>query len=127
MKKVFMIMAVASMFLVACNDYGKKKTFGKGDLYYTENITEVEADSAGAFLQEMGYLSDEKETSIQLDTAGDTYKLRLVVGEQYQEKDSSLDYSFQALGFMASQRVFDGKPVEIDLCDDGLKTKRTLK
>lgn len=120
-------MAVVATFLVACNDYGTKKTFGKGELYYTENVTETEADSVGAFLNEMGYLNDEKETSIQLDKVGETYKIRLVVGEQYQEKDSSLDISFKALGFMASQQVFDGKDVEVDLCDDQLKTKRTIK
>ncbi len=127
MKKTFIIMAIVALFLSACNDYGTKKTFGKGELYYTEKVTETEADSVGVFLEEMGYLGDDKETSIQVDRVGETYKIRLVVQEQYQEKDSSLDISFKALAFMASHQVFDGKTVEIDLCDATLETKRTIK
>lgn len=126
-KKGLLLFAVALMFFASCTNYGTKKTFGKGDLYYTENITEAQADKAGAFLKEMGYLSDDKETSIQLDRVDSTYKLRLVVGEEYQEKDTSLDFSFKALGFLASISVFDSKPVEVDLCDETLNTKRTLK
>jgi hypothetical protein len=127
MKKVFMIMAVASMFLVACNDYGKKKTFGKGDLYYTENITESEADSALEFFKEMKYLSDDKSTSMQIDKQNGIYKIRLVVGDEYQNTDTSLDNQFKLVSTLASMKVFDGKPVEVDLCDDQLETKRTLK
>lgn len=127
MRKLLIVVAIAAMFMVACNNYGKKKAFGQGDLYYTENITEAEADSAGKFLKDMGYLSDDKETSIQLDKTDSVYKIRLVVQEQFQEKDSSLDFSFSALGTMASLRVFDGKPVEVELCDERLNTKRTIK
>lgn len=127
MKRILIIMAVVATFLAACNSYGTKKTFGKGDLYYTENVTEAEADSAGKFLEENGYLSDEKETSIQLDKVDGVYKIRLVVNEQYQEKDSSLDYSFRALGMLASMKVFDNEPVEVELCDALLKPKRTIK
>src|SRR5690606_33706116 len=113
MKKINLVLAfVALITITSCQNYGTKITFGKGDLYYTENITKVQADSAGSFLQEMGYLSEEKNTSIQLDKMDSTYKLRLVVAEQYQEKDSSLDYSFKALGALASVRVFKSAPVE---------------
>jgi len=126
-KKGLILLAIVATFLAACNNYGKKKTFGKGSLYYTENITEEQADKAGAFLKEMGYLSDDKETSIQLDKVDSTYRIRLVVSEEYQEKDTSLDFSFKALGFLASISVFDSKPIEVDLCDGRLNTKRTLK
>lgn len=126
-KKGLLLLAITATFLAACNNYGKKKTFGKGELYYTESITEDEADKAGSFLKEMGYLSDEKETSIQIDKADSIYKIRLVVGKEFQETDTTLDFSFKALGFLASTTVFNGKPVEIDLCDNTLTTKRTLK
>lgn len=127
MKKVFMAMAAVALLITACNNYGKKKSFGKADLYYTENITEAEADSTGAFLEEMGYFGDEKELSVQVDKVDSTYKLRFVVLETYQTTDSSLDNNFKLIATLASYRVFDGKKVEVDFCDDELKTKRTIK
>ncbi len=126
-KKGLLLLAIVATFLAACNNYGKKKTFGKSSLYYTENITEEQADKAGVFFKDMGYLSEANESNIQLDKVDSTYKIRLVVDKEFQEKDTSLDFSFKALGFLASISVFDGKPIEVDLCDGRLNTKRTLK
>lgn len=126
MKKIFIALAVVTFFIAACNNYGKKKTYGKGELYYTENVTEAEADSAGAFLSEIGYLNDETELTVQVDKEDSTYKLRFVVKEEYYTNDS-LDIFFKIYGNMASKRAFDGKPVQVEICDNTLKTQRVVK
>jgi hypothetical protein len=126
MRRVFIIMAVIAVFFVACTNYGTKKTYGKGELYYTENITEAEADSVGAFLSEIGYLNDETGVTVQVDKVDTVYKLRFVVKEEYHTNDS-LDFFFKIYGNMASERVFGGKTVEVDLCDNLLKPQRTIK
>ena len=126
-KKGLLLLAITATFLAACNNYGKKKTFGKGELYYTESVTNDEAEKAGALLKKMGYLNDDRETSVQIDKADSIYKIRFVVDEEFQETDTTLDFTFKTLGFLASATVFNGKPVEIDLCDNRLTTKRTLK
>lgn len=126
MKKALLILTLAVMMFTACNNYGKKKTFGKGELYYTEQITEEEAQKAGEFLLKNGILSEDRRNSIQLDKADSIYKLRIVVEDKFFTNDSA-DITFRGISTFMSLEVFDNKPVEVDLCDDQLKTKRTVK
>ncbi|MFT7036358.1 MAG: hypothetical protein ACJA2S_004887 [Cyclobacteriaceae bacterium] len=48
------------------NEHGYKNSFTKGDLYYIKPITDIQADSLGAFLIEDGFLNDDKNVSMQI-------------------------------------------------------------
>ncbi len=126
MKKLLQLFILILLFS-SCSSHGTKLEFGKGELYYTDKVTAVEAQKTGDFLKELGYLSDDRQTSFQLDKEDEVYKIRMVVKDEFLEGDTSLDYSFMAMGALASIQVFDGNTVHVDLCNDKLEVKRTVK
>lgn len=125
MKKSILILSFL-FILIGCTSHGTKLEIGKGELYYTDNVTAEEAQKTGDFLLELGYLSTEKQTSFQLDRDKDVYKIRMVVKDEFLKGDTSLDYSFIAMGTLASSRLFGGKTVQVDLCNEYLEVKRSI-
>jgi len=117
---------LAVVTLTGCN-YGKKLTFKKGELYYTDKVTEDEANKLGEFLVERKYFTDDKEVTVQLNREDGVYQVRMVVVDDYKSMKDVYPTAYQVLAARISHEVFDGKTVEIHLCNDRLKTREVVK
>jgi hypothetical protein len=123
---------LAGLFLLAmtsCSNYGTKLDVGDEDeLYYTENVTEAEAKELGDYLLDNKILfnNDGKKVSAQVDKDGETMMVKFVVQEQFHD-DAEIGNQFQMIADMLSFKLYKGKPVEVHICDDKLKTVKTKK
>jgi hypothetical protein len=93
--------------------------FNGGQLSYIDPVTNSEAQNLGKFLTEQGWF-DGRDVTVLLTKTDNIYEVRLVT-----KKVSLEDYSqaFSNVGEQISETVFDGKPVDIHLCDEWLRTK----
>lgn len=110
-----------------CDTFGKKLTFKKGELYYTENVDQAQAQKLGEFFVDKGYFTDRKPVSVQLDRKKGTFQVRMAVVDDYKSKKAVYPKSYELMAAMISQQVFDGQPVEIHLTDDRLKTREVIQ
>jgi hypothetical protein len=109
-----------------CNPYGEKLTFGKGEVFYKEPVKKEEAEKLGKFLKdEVEFFDDTTQRSVQLLKDGSTYKVRFVVKEGV-EKEDNTKAIFELMASGMSAAVFDGAPVQVELCNDRLETVKAL-
>lgn len=127
MKKNLFIIGLLAIVItfVSCNNYGTKLEFDDTELYYTDDITEDEAENIGEYLQEEEFTEGEEKT-VQIAKNGDTYQFRMVVKEGYDEDE---DFELVALDFIynLSYDVLDGEPVELHMCDEKLETLKVVE
>jgi hypothetical protein len=123
MKKILFTAALA-LILFACNDYGTKLEFDGTEVYYTENITETQAQALGKFLEESGF-TDGTGKTVQLDKRDDTYLFRMVKKEDVELTDE-LKSTMSLFAVLISQSAFDGNAVDIELCNDRLETQHVI-
>lgn len=125
MKKIIGVVLMFLLILSGCSgaDYGTKLTFAENnDLYYTENVTAEEAQALGDYLVEQTFFtSGGNGITIQLNKATDIYEFRMVVIENAEKDQDTLD-SMKLFANELSQDVFGGKSLNIHLCDDTLTT-----
>lgn len=126
MKKLVTFVIVLVVFLLIWkfggSDYGEKLEFNATDVYYTDLVTQEEAQKLGEYLVEAEF-ADGRDKSVQLSKRDSVYLFRMVVMEGA-EKDSANDFTFEALALTLSWNVFDNAPVELEACDNTFKTLR---
>jgi len=120
-----MIVLLAMLALAGCTNYGTKLEFKKGELYYTENVTEAEAKKLGDYLLEQGYFDDTETRTVQLDKKDGTPHVRFVVKEEYQTSPKSIEL-FTPIGAELSKAVFGNAKIVVDICNETLETKQTI-
>jgi len=112
------------ILLTGATNYGALLEVNHANLYYTRAVSQEEAKALGAFLAN-AEVFDGGHISIQLTREGQTTQVRFPVKEGF-DKDEAYIASIRALGYQISQNVFHGTPVEVDLCDQNLKTLRAV-
>jgi hypothetical protein len=112
------------ILLTGATNYGALLEVNHGNLYYTRAVSQEEAKALGAFLVK-AEVFDGRHISIQLTREGQTTQVRVPLKEGF-DKDEAYIASIRALGYQISQNVFHGAPVEVDLCDENLKTLRAV-
>ncbi len=127
MKRTILLIVIgclATVLMLGCNAYGTKLEYGKGELYYTKNVTEAEAKKLGDYLTKIKFFEGDGKT-VQLDKSGDTYQFRMVVKEGL-DKDEKYITASQEAAVEISKNVFEGAKVEVHLCDNKLKTLKVV-
>jgi len=127
MKKVtkvvgLLILVFAVYVIFSIDGYGDKLEFNGTDVYYTELVTEAEAQKLGDYLVEAEF-ADGRDKSVQLSKRDSVYLFRMVVMDGL-TKDSSNDITFEAMALTISYKVFDSAPVELEACNDTFETLR---
>lgn len=127
MKKVLkvvglLVVAFVVYIVITLEGYGEKLEFNGTDVYYTEEVTEAEAQRLGEYLVEAEF-ADGGEKSVQLSKRDSVYLFRMVVIDGVTE-DSANDVTFLAMTYGLSLSVFDGAPVELEACDNTFETLR---
>lgn len=126
MKKQLFILPVLLLFIAmsGCNNYGKEKIFNGVQVYHTDKVTDAEADSLGNYLVRDGF-ADGKEKTVQLTKSGNTYQFRMVVKEGI-DKDPEYLAIGKFMATMFSAKLFNGSPVELQLCDKYMTTLKVV-
>lgn len=125
--KIFLFSLILLTFVVACNPYGKKKTYGNLDLYYTKNVTEEEVDRLGHYLLESGFADREGkgEKTVQLNKENGKYQFRAVIKKEFRN-NPDYELILRLFANELKESVFDNKELEIHNCDEELKTIKVL-
>lgn len=126
MKLLATMVALFVAYLVFFTDgYGEKLEFNGTDVYYTEGVTEADAQKLGEYLITSEF-ADGGEKSVQLSKRDSVYLFRMVVMDGV-TKDSTNDITFMAMAWTLSANVFDSAPVELEACDNTFETLRVYK
>lgn len=120
-----LVLTVLMAVGLACSTYGTKLDFNGGELYYTDNVTEADANKLGEYLVKSGFF-DGRKITVQLDKSGATYQFRMVVVPEKQNDEATM-ILMKAFAGEISGDVFNDAPTELHICDDQLKTLRVLK
>jgi hypothetical protein len=122
------LVALVVLLIASCSspDYGTKLEFKKGELFYTKNASKEDAEKLGSYLLERGFFFDDKRTSGQLDTKGDTMLFRFVTIDSFVNKPEFADLWKRTAADM-SQKIFNNKPVTVHFCDKYLKTEKVIE
>jgi len=123
----FFTIAILGLILTSCSGYGKKLNFSKTEVYYTNGISKLEAQNLGKYLVSSGF-ADDKDKSVQLskNKTDGNYVFRMVtVKEAINNK--MYEAIFKLMAKQISDSVFNGKPVDFDICDNTFKTLKKFK
>jgi hypothetical protein len=118
------LIAIALLRIASCHNYGKKLTFNGGELYYTSQVSEADANKLGEYLVKEKFFDGTKKT-VQLNKNGANYEFRMVMKKDA-EKAPNTTETFQSVAKELSDNVFKGGHVVVHLCDDQLKTLRVI-
>ncbi len=121
----FFIVALA-VSSSACwgQEYGEQVVSNGTEIYFTEGVTEEEAEKLGLFLTEYEF-SDGTEKSVQLTKEDDVWQFRMVVMPEFvEDKEMHKNFKFMCLELSTA---FEGKQVDVQICDDELKTLKVFK
>jgi hypothetical protein len=114
-----------TLVLAGCTNYGTKLEFNKGEIYYTEKVTEAEARKLGNFLLDKNDYKGEKKT-IQLTKEGNVYQIRGSIKEEL-INDTRTEQTMAWLCARLSKVAFDNNPVEFHITDESMKTVKVVK
>ncbi|MEO5500443.1 MAG: hypothetical protein ABIR31_03285 [Ginsengibacter sp.] len=121
MKKVFHFLCLGILF-ASCNNYGEKVTSGNIEIYYKDGIQKKDAEKMASTLYNLDKNAGNDVSitkSFQLSNGQDTVLVKMV-SDQTKSKSVN-DESFQAIGNIISDSVFQNKPVNIELTDNKFK------
>jgi hypothetical protein len=126
MKKYLFTLPILLLFaiLTGCNNYGKEKVFDGVELYHTEKVTDAQADTLGNYLVN-GKFADGSAKTVQLTKSGDTIQFRMVVKEGV-DKDPQYTKTMKFFATLLSAQVFNGAPLQVQLCDDQFSTLKVF-
>ncbi len=100
------------------NPLGERMGFGAQDeeeIYYTDEISEQQVRCLGAYLQRTGYFNELSAKSVRLSKKGEVYVVGFALLWGSWKKEDVLE-DFHTLRIGISREVFDGSPVQVDLC-----------
>jgi hypothetical protein len=106
---------------------GQKITYGRQEeLYFKGGVTRAEADLLGRLLQEAGYFNGHGGKTVQVSREGSRFAIAFVVARRAWE-DAEIQQEFRTLASLASEKVFDGRLVEVRLCDENMRVRKKLE
>lgn len=99
-------------------------TFNNGELYFVPPATRQDADKLGAYLVQSRFFDGQRKT-VQLAKSGDRFEFRMIVVRDFDRNPQFLD-AVRRFGRELSQNVFGGAVVDVHLCNEYLKTLKTV-
>ena len=118
------LLFIVFIFLVSCSSDGEKISFGNLDVYYTEGVTKAEATDVGHYLNGIGFgVADVKEKlQLSKSSISGRYTCKFVMRDGI----VSLENIWKGYGKSISEKVLNGVPVDVHLCDDNFNTLEFL-
>lgn len=112
--------------IAGCQNYGKEyKLDKKHNVYYKgEGVDEALAKKLAQYLKEQEYFQDSINATVQLIRIKDTFNINFVVDQS--RITEGYENKFLLFGGFISEKVFDKKPVVIQLTNDRLEPFKNL-
>lgn len=108
-------------------DYGQRRKFKKGEVYYNDPVTKDQVDQIGEFMIMMDFFNDEREASMLLDlNEDDVYELMIVVISEEALTDEVLT-GFATIEGIIQQDVFGEDEFHLVLTDGEFEPIKTIK
>jgi hypothetical protein len=121
---LFILVAGANVAFDA--GYGPKIDLGHGqEVYYAKGATEADARALGNFLREAGFFDDENPAAVRVSRDGNRTVISFIVQARAVHDVEAQD-TLRQIGRQASQEVFGGRPVVVEMCDGEFKVKKRL-
>lgn len=95
------------------------------EIEYDETVSFREVDALGEFLIESGF-TDGTTKNLILTYERGTYTLKMVAGEDYWD-DAEYRELVEIFAAQISEEAFDGKPVEVHLCNAHFETQTVIR
>ena len=124
--KILLLVSVLAAGMAGCQQYGKEyKLDKKHNVYYKgDGVDEALAKKLAEYLKEQEYFQDSIESTVQLVKIKDTFNLNFVVDASKITK--GYENNFLIFGGFISEKVFDKKPVVIQLTNNKLEPFKNL-
>ena len=122
------LLIAVSITFNACSSLGEKLDFNGNTIYHTKYVSKYDATKFGSFLTEIGVFNDTTKTVL-LGNYNDTILVRFILSENVHITDIS-NIEMEELKYfipVISENVFEGTPVEIQLCNSALQVKKEIK
>ncbi len=123
LKVIILLLAFAN--IIYSQDFGKLKTYNKGEIFYEAAVKEPLVDKLGQYLTKAQFF-DGEERSIQLLDDGISYIVKMIVSDSL-ITDKPYLKQVAYFTYELSQNVFGGKPVDIHLANNSFVTKKAIK
>ena len=108
------------------NDFGHKRKFKKGEVYYDHPVTKETADKVGELLLIFGFFNDERATTVILAQAEEAKPVRMkMVIDESKLNDEVLD-AFLMIKTMVKETAFPDDELDLILVDSDLDEVETL-
>jgi hypothetical protein len=114
---------IGLLLIPGCSRVKQKYTVNNGEVFYRDGVTETEAKQVGEFLVQERYF-DGGRKSVELAKNGTSYQFRVVVAPAYRNDPRALE-EFRITAGRIGREVLNGAHVEVQICDDQLKTLAT--
>ena len=130
-KKIYIILVTLAVLFIGCGrvsyppEWGKRLQYKGSNLFYVSGIIEKQARKLGEYLVKNGFFQEGNRGTVQIAKQGDTYHFRMVVKEGM-DKDMEFIKTAGIFAATMSRDVFEGKNVEMHLCDPQLKTLQVV-
>ncbi|MGB4930521.1 MAG: hypothetical protein WBP43_11140 [Chitinophagales bacterium] len=125
--KNLLLLTLCVSILSACstksNDYGTKLDIGGDQLFYKPPVTEANALEVGNFLKSYQYF---KGSGSAVQVLKETNYVVRFATRPGTETDNELIKGYIFIQLDMSNTTFDGQPVDIELCDSILQTKKRI-
>lgn len=124
--RIFLLASLLILVATSCQQYGKEYKLDKNhNVYYKgDGVDEALAKKLAGYLKEQEYFQDSIESTVQLVKIKDTFNLNFVVDAS--KLTSGYENKFLLFGAFISEKVFDKKPVVIQLTNNKLEPFKNL-
>ena len=106
------------------DDLGERLAFGKSEVYFTSGVERGEAQKLGDLFVREKYFADRPAT-LQVRQENRRYEVRCVLRTDA-VANREVGPGWERLGIIISRECFRGSPVDIQLCDENLKTMQVV-
>jgi hypothetical protein len=123
---VLVAAAVGGLYLLGSRVLGQRLDFGNGqEVYYAEGATKEQADGLGRALQDEKYFDGSGANTVRVAKEGNGFVVSFVVQPGLWNQGQHQRY-FLLLAGRLSGKIFHDAPVEVRMCDEYLRTKKTI-
>lgn len=115
--------------LIGCSNHGNQLdiTLNDGEFFYTDSVRPDEAQRVANYLVKQNYFDGTRHKVVQLDKQNRTYLFRANFPDSVlQNSDNHVVASMRRAVAMEISKLLNDQRVEIQMCDDGMNTVKTI-
>lgn len=127
MKRTLFGILLLALVLPACQHrFGKKVEKAGKKVYFLAPLKTADAEKTLVFLEESSFNFGAPVIPLQISAPNDTIVFKMEVQMPGAEEEESTVFYLRYLAQRMSEKVFEGKPVNVHLCNSDLETLKVV-